>query len=489
MNLPLQRFLLAAFCVLIAIYVSFDIAQGDYGWATLLGACATLAILKRAGQIRTDALILGAVVFGYYAGNRGFAQQTLFAGLPLFPAELALAGGAVWLVLQGAIERRLPVEKDPLHLLIATWIILGSVRLGFDLPRFGLMALRDYATVYYAGFFFIAQNITAHRERRFLFGCLLAGGLILPVIYPLFIEFQPFFVQNLSWRNTPLIYLKGDVAVPLAGAGIFLLHLHPTLRQQRWSLPAALVILLFVFASNSRAAQFGVLAVDAGLLVRRSRVPWWHAGTLTVAALGLAALAYSGQARWAEEKLQNSFERVASMADFAGTGQYRSEALADKADNNRFRVVWWRVVATETWETNPAFGLGFGYDLARGFVREYDPGMADEFSARSPHNVMFTVLGRLGIAGVLVAGAIVVVMLRRTIVSLQLQTEGAAYWCMAWVILVSACFGVVLEGPMGAVPFWTLLGLASTSATRKDWTEEESASSATASLHPAELGT
>jgi hypothetical protein len=28
------------------------------------------------------------------------------------------------------------------------------------------------------------------------------------------------------------------------------------------------------------------------------------------------------------------------------------------------------------------------------------------------------------------------------------------------VILTSACFGVVLEGPMGAVVFWSVLGLA-----------------------------
>jgi len=33
-------------------------------------------------------------------------------------------------------------------------------------------------------------------------------------------------------------------------------------------------------------------------------------------------------------------------------------------------------------------------------------------------------------------------------------------WCAAWVILVSACFGAVLEGPMGAVIFWSALGLA-----------------------------
>jgi hypothetical protein len=33
------------------------------------------------------------------------------------------------------------------------------------------------------------------------------------------------------------------------------------------------------------------------------------------------------------------------------------------------------------------------------------------------------------------------------------------------VLLVAACFGVVLEGPMGAAVFWTILGLASATST------------------------
>jgi hypothetical protein len=53
-------------------------------------------------------------------------------------------------------------------------------------------------------------------------------------------------------------------------------------------------------------------------------------------------------------------------------------------------------------------------------------------------------------------------MLVRTLRSVRSTDAGTAgLWCAAWVILVSACFGVVLEGPMGAVVFWTILGLAS----------------------------
>ncbi len=34
------------------------------------------------------------------------------------------------------------------------------------------------------------------------------------------------------------------------------------------------------------------------------------------------------------------------------------------------------------------------------------------------------------------------------------------YWSATWVLWLSSCAGVVLEGPMGAVFFWSLLGLA-----------------------------
>ena len=54
-------------------------------------------------------------------------------------------------------------------------------------------------------------------------------------------------------------------------------------------------------------------------------------------------------------------------------------------------------------------------------------------------------------------------------------------WLGGWGIFTSACFGVVLEGPMGAVVFWTILGLASaTSAAEREQRDEENAASAAA---------
>jgi hypothetical protein len=42
--------------------------------------------------------------------------------------------------------------------------------------------------------------------------------------------------------------------------------------------------------------------------------------------------------------------------------------------------------------------------------------------------------------------------------------DGMGFACIASVVFLSACFGVVLEGPMGAVVFWTTLGMASARA-------------------------
>ncbi|MFM8619870.1 MAG: O-antigen ligase family protein, partial [Opitutaceae bacterium] len=156
--------------------------------------------------------------------------------------------------------------------------------------------------------------------------------------------------------------------------------------------------------------------------------------------------------------------RIVSIADFSGSIAYENDEHGYLSDNNRFRIVWWRQVAKEVAETNPLVGLGFGHDLSRGFVRAYDQDFGENFSARSPHSILFTVLGRMGVVGLLAWLAIVGSMLISTLRAIrQTGPEGLkalGWWSATWALLVSACFGVVLEGPMGAVLFWTLLGIA-----------------------------
>jgi hypothetical protein len=56
--------------------------------------------------------------------------------------------------------------------------------------------------------------------------------------------------------------------------------------------------------------------------------------------------------------------------------------------------------------------------------------------------------------------------------------EALGWFSVAWVIFISALFGVVLEGPMGAVVFWISLGMGN--AKRREWDELREAPAAEA---------
>ena len=181
-----------------------------------------------------------------------------------------------------------------------------------------------------------------------------------------------------------------------------------------------------------------------------------------LAAVVIAFVAYVGNKPWEETPLYGAYERIASLADPLGTQNYTGANTFNKGDNNRFRVVWWRNVVEETFGSNPVFGLGFGADLARGFVQEYYPENGEEFTTRSPHNIAVTAFGRMGMIGLAAWLYFCIVLVVRAWGALRRSDDPVlrSLWCGAGVILCSACFGVVLEGPMGAVIFWIMLGLA-----------------------------
>ena len=157
--------------------------------------------------------------------------------------------------------------------------------------------------------------------------------------------------------------------------------------------------------------------------------------------------------------------------DYSGTGNYQNERTSDKGDNNRFRLVWWKNVAEETLTTAPVLGQGFGADLTYGFLREYYATSNEDFTARSPHNIFITTLGRMGLAGFAILLGIYFVQARSTARVARAarhdpaRAEAMTLQAAVWVVMISACLGVVLEGPMGAIPFWIMLGLAHHAAT------------------------
>jgi O-antigen ligase len=205
-------------------------------------------------------------------------------------------------------------------------------------------------------------------------------------------------------------------------------------------------------------------------LGRRWRFGATLLGAGAAASIVILAVAFVTHTPWKKTPLYEPYESVMSIVDVTGQRIYEGKDTSSKGDNNLFRRVWWQAVLEETIEGNPSFGLGFGYDLADRFVREYYPEDSEEFSARSPHNFLLTIFARMGAVGLALFQAVLGVVAVRTWRAVRAGPELAAPWCAAWAIFTSACFGVVLEGPMGAVVFWTLLGVADASRAAASFT-------------------
>ena len=464
MNIALSQKLIATIAVVAAVWLGWLVAEGDYFIPAVVAGLAVIGCLTQWARVPVGPLLLGAVLFGYLVGNRGFAQLMPIPGIPILPAELALFIGGAWMLLRCAISRELPIRRDWLNGVILLWLLAGTARVIFDVRPHGFLAIRDFAMVYYALFFFLAQQFAAEPgNRRFLIHVLILACVVQPIAAVLSATFPDFFFSTLSIRGVPLVLFKGDLALTFTAVSAFVLAFLVNGWARRAALAVATIELLFVIGGDNRASVLGALAALGWLSVSRARrFVAGQAVALGVAFLVVFAAAVLTDAAWAERKFHGVAERVHSLTDFFGTGTYSSEESSMKGDNNRFRSIWWQTVLAETMAENPAFGLGFGHDLARAFLREYNPEMADDFTARSPHSIVVSTIGRMGIAGLAVLLALFATFAVRTWQAVR-DPEATrltlGLWACVWTILVSACFGVVLEGPMGAVVFWSLLGM------------------------------
>lgn len=470
--------------LLLAVFVGFQLGAGSIFGPIIL--CGGLGYVLLATLLRChwEAIFIGLLVMGYLVGNRGFAQLMPPGGLPMLPGEAGVLVVMTALLLRVPLRRDLPFRLTPLALLLGFWIFTSSLHMIFDLPKAGFTAIRDFAMVYYAVFFYGGMSLATRKESvRVLEWALGIGFALMCVGFLIFTINQDWFYQ-LSYNGAPVIFYKGDlVAISLAGAIPFYYGVATRCKGRLEKTGLMLLMGLsagVLFLTLSRAAMLG-LALVLGLMTLAGH--WRVLPRLALLGLLGAGLVIAGdllgERTVAESQLYGAFEHMVSLVDIGGDYDYQNPNSLDTGDNNRFRLVWWRSLTEHVLNQAPVQGLGFGYDLANPFIETYYPQGNDSFRTRSPHNFMLTVFGRTGLFGLLCWAGILLVIAVRTWRLMRDQSAGTplsrpfVFQLMAIAIFVGSLFQVVLEGPMGAVLFWLLLGLGQMKSPPSDETEAE----------------
>jgi O-antigen ligase len=135
----------------------------------------------------------------------------------------------------------------------------------------------------------------------------------------------------------------------------------------------------------------------------------------------------------------------------------------DVGGTKQWRLKWWNQILGYTVYGDYFWtGKGYGINLAT------SDRMAADASLRSPHNSHLTLLARSGVPGFLLWALLQIAWLAAMLRSFARARVLRLYWwssLFAWLVaywaafMTNAAFDVALEGPMLAIPFWTVFGL------------------------------
>lgn len=122
-------------------------------------------------------------------------------------------------------------------------------------------------------------------------------------------------------------------------------------------------------------------------------------------------------------------------------------------DNKIWRIIWWAKLVNESFTLQHFFvGKGLGMSLAGNDILNSDDNL------RSPHNFHLTILARFGYF-VFIAWIMWLVSLFKPLFTRKLAGKTLAITAILLAFIINGSFDVFFEGPMGAFPFWTFVGL------------------------------
>jgi hypothetical protein len=425
--------------------------------AAVFGAAAGVLLLlfsfgRRLGSMSLISLAL--LLLGYAFFNRTFAHLGI---APVYVGEIALALSVLALMVTGRTFRLAVTEW-----LLLAFMLLGAARTVPYLAEDGIDAARDGALWGYGLFAFTVSSLLRFHHVKAVVSLYRKIAVAFLIWAPLVLVVRPFvemYLPMLPGTDVDILNFKaGDAGVQLAGASAFTLVGLQAFPAFGEVLISVLWWAAFLVVSvNNRA---GMLAASTSLvttlLVRPSSR--WITGMLVAILFGMV-LATTNAVIDAGSRRNVS---VSQLFDNATSIFTQTEGGLEGTKD--FRLRWWTEIFDYTFGGEYFWtGKGFGVNLADddGFQ------LSADHSLRAPHNTHMTILARMGVPGLLVWTLLQLTFGASLIRGIfRSRKAGETFWARitTWVLiywlamLVDTAFDPYLEGPQGAIWFWSLFG-------------------------------
>jgi hypothetical protein len=402
-----------------------------------------MQLLNR-GYIKIYFLVLLLYVFF----NKGVAYS--------YMAEILLVTGVFILFIN---RKQFEIGLDRKQILVGIFIIISFLYILFDVFQYSILnVLRDSLAFQYAWFAFIIYFLK--NEYDFIWEKIIQIYKWVPLV--LFLNFFLFYFVflylppiNIFGNQNIIIYKNGDKSVHLLITTI-LMFLYTERYSRRWLIANTILIVinfLILLAFTRSGSVAYILALFSFFFFSKEKILNESVRKLLkfvpiimVIGMGLfVSIDIQGDAQGRTISLSQITDNFSSILSTNIDGNLE--------ENKVWRLIWWTKLINESFTLQHFFvGKGLGMSLAGNDILNTDDNL------RSPHNFHLTILARFGYF-VFITWIIWLVSLFKPLLTRKLAGKTLAITSILLAFIINGSFDVFFEGPMGAFPFWTFVGL------------------------------
>jgi hypothetical protein len=388
------------------------------------------------------------VLLLYVFFNKGVAYSYL--------AEILLVAGIFILFIN---RKRFEIGIDRKQILVGIFILISFIFIIIGIFQYSILnVMRDSLAFQYAWFAFIIYFLK--NEYKFIWQKLILIYKWVPLV--LFLNFFLFYFVflylppiNIFGNQNIIIYKNGDKSVHLLISTI-LMFLYSDKYARKWLVVNTVLIVinfLILLAFTRSGSVAYILALFSFFFFSKEKILndsvrklLKFVPIIMVIGMGIfVAIDVQGDAQGRTISLTQITDNFSSIVSTNIDGNL--------AENKVWRLIWWAKLINESFTLQHFFvGKGLGMSLAGSDIINTDDNL------RSPHNFNLTILARFGYL-VFIAWIIWLVSLFKPLFTRKLAGKILAITSILLAFIINGSFDVFFEGPMGAFPFWTFVGL------------------------------